>query len=148
MEREETIRGLKRFFGVGELVCPHTFARWGEGSWRFLGTDYLSALLVVRRDILKRPMLCNGGQYTQRGLRCNRCALVRNKREVYLSAHVLGLAGDFDVDGMTAGEARDRIRERSWLLPCGVRLEDGVGWLHMDTLPQEGARDKVYMFKA
>lgn len=60
------------------------------------------------------------------------CQLVRGKTSVYLSAHILGKAGDFDVAGMTAEEARQAIKNNANLLPYPVRLEKGVSWLHMD----------------
>ena len=146
MTRNEIIRALRQFFDIDELVCSHTMAAWGDKAWQFLGTDYLHVLLVIRRDILRRPMYCNGFGKYQRGLRCNICPLVAEKESVYLSSHVLGQAGDFTVEGMTAKEARTLIRANAHLLPCNIRLEGGVSWLHIDTLPQVGVTDKVYVF--
>lgn len=146
--RDEIIRELHRFFQIRELVCEHTHAKWGERSWQFLDTDYLHALLVIRRDILQQPMTCNHGNANQRGLRCNRCELVKDKSSVYLSSHILGKAGDFTVQGLTAQEARSRIRQNAHLLPCNIRMEDGVNWLHFDVLPQFGINAKVYEFTA
>ena len=149
MTRKEIIEQLKEYFSIGELVCPHILNEWGIRSWQFPSTDYLHALLVIRRDILQVPMTCNNGStYTQRGMRCNRCQIVKNKQKVYLSSHILGIAGDFSVQGMTAENARQKIIEKSHLLPCNIRLEGGVTWLHFDTLPQEGVTDKVYVFNA
>lgn len=147
MTREEIINALQQYFSVKELVCNHVFANFGERSWQFLDTDYLYALLVVRRDILQRSMTCNSGTAHQRGLRCNMCDMVKGKAAAYLSAHILGKAGDFTVSGMTAEQARQAIRAKANLLPCNIRLEAGVTWLHMDTLPQYGITDKVYLFK-
>lgn len=148
MKRNEIIEELKQFFAVEELVCPHTFKRWGEKSWQFLDTDYLHCLLIIRRDILKAPMVCNDGEsYTQRGLRCNRCQLVKSKAYVYLSSHLFGKAGDFSAKGIPAKQAREMIVKNADLLPCNIRLEDGVSWLHFDVLPQYGIEDKVYLFK-
>lgn len=146
MNREQIIRELHNYFQVSELVCPHTHSKWGERSWQFLDTDYLACLLIIRRDILQVPMVCNTKTATQRGLRCNRCELVKEKGKVYLSSHVLGKAGDFTVKGMTAQQARSRIRNNAHLLPCNIRLEDGVHWLHFDVLPQYGITTKVYEF--
>lgn len=146
MTRSEIISSLRQFFDIDELVCNHTLAKWGDKAWQFLGTDYLHVLLVIRRDILRRPMYCNGFGKYQRGLRCNICPLVAEKESVYLSSHVLGQAGDFTVEGMTAKEARTLIRANAHLLPCNIRLEGGVSWLHIDTLPQVGVTDKVYVF--
>ena len=146
--RETIIRDLHNYFQVRELVCEHTHAEWGERAWQFLDTDYLHALLVIRRDILQAPMTCNHDEATQRGLRCNLCQIVKDKDKLYLSSHVLGKAGDFTVKGLTAQEARSRIRQNAHLLPCNIRMEGGVNWLHFDVLPQFGIDSKVYEFSA
>lgn len=148
MTRQEILDAIRPYFSVDELVCNHTFSRFGEASWQFLDTDYLHCLLVIRRDILKKPMWCNSTQKKQRGLRCNRCEMVRGKTSVYLSAHILGKAGDFSVTGMTAEAARELIRKNADLLPCNIRIERGVSWLHFDVLPQYGITQKVYEFSA
>lgn len=146
MNRESIIRELHRYFQISELVCDHTHSRWGERSWQFLDTAYLATLLIIRRDILQVPMICNTSSAHQRGLRCNRCQLVQGKGKVYLSSHILGKAGDFTVQGLTAEQARQRIIENAGMLPCNIRLEGGVSWLHFDVLPQFGVTEKVYVF--
>lgn len=148
MNREDIINQLREYFQISELVCDHTFSIWGQRSWQFLDTTFLHNLLIIRRDILKAPMVCNHSSAHQRGLRCNRCELVREKSSTYLSSHVLGKAGDFTVQGMTAQEARSRIRNHANLLPYPLRVEGGVSWLHIDTLPQYGITSKVYEFSA
>ena len=145
-DRDNIIRELHNYFQVSELVCEHTHSKWGERSWQFLDTDYLHCLLIIRRDILQAPMTCNHKGANQRGLRCNMCELVKEKKKVYLSAHILGKAGDFTIKGMTAQEARSRIRNNAHLLPCNIRIEDGANWLHFDTMPQYGITQKVYGF--
>lgn len=148
MNREQIIRELHRYFQIGELVCDHVHSRWGERAWQFLSTDYLHNLLIIRRDILQTAMVCNHAGANQRGLRCNLCQLVKEMKKAYVSPHLLGKAGDFTVKGMTAKEARTRIRNNAHLLPYPLRMEDGVSWLHIDTLPQFGITQKVYEFKA
>jgi uncharacterized protein YcbK (DUF882 family) len=76
------------------------------------------------------------------------CELVQEKNGAYLSSHVLGRAGDFTIKGFTAQEARSRIRNMAHLLPYPLRMEGGVSWLHIDTLPQFGITSKVYEFTA
>lgn len=147
MKREDIIKELHKYFQVSELVCSHTHSKWGERSWQFLDTDYLHALLVIRRDILQLPMVCNTKTSVQRGLRCNMCELVKEKTKTYLSSHILGKAGDFTVKGLTAEQARERIKNNAHLLPCNIRMEDNVTWLHFDVLPQFGVTDKIYLFK-
>lgn len=149
MTRAEILTAIKPYFDIQELVCDHTYAKWKEQSWQFLDTDYLHALLVIRRDIIKLPMWCNGSMKKQRGLRCNRCDMVRTKPGVYLSAHILGKAGDFTITGMTAEQARQKIKANANLLPCQVRLEKGVSWLHFDVRPDDTRPNvKVVEFSA
>lgn len=148
LDREQIIRELHKYFQIRELVCEHTHSEWGERAWQFLDTNYLACLLVIRRDILQQPMTCNHDEATQRGLRCNLCQIVKDKDKLYLSSHVLGKAGDFTVKGLTAQEARSRIRNNAHLLPCNIRMEGGVSWLHFDVLPQFGITQKVYEFTA
>lgn len=147
MTRDEIIKALQKYFDVSELVCEHTYSEWGEKSWQFLDTEFLHNLLVIRRDILQLPMICNHDNANQRGLRCNMCQIVKDSGKLYLSSHIFGRAGDFTVKGLTAQEARSRIRNNAHLLPYSLRMEDGVTWLHIDTLPQYGINQKVYEFK-
>lgn len=146
-DRNAIINALKPYFDVKELVCPHVYARWGEKSWQFLDTDILYVLLILRVTIIARPMYINGKTYTQRGLRCNMCDLVKSKTAPYLSAHVLGKAIDFTIGGLTAEQGRRLIIDNAGLLPCPVRLEADKAWVHIDVLPQYGVNAKVYVFK-
>lgn len=148
MKRNDIIQEIGGFFTIDELVCDHTLAKWGEKSWQFLDTAFLHNLLIIRRDILQVPMICNHEGANQRGLRCNLCPIVKEKEDLYLSSHVLGKAGDFTVQGITAQEARSRIRNNAHLLPYPLRMEGGVSWLHIDVLPQYGITSKVYEFTA
>lgn len=149
MTRQEILTAIRPFFDIDELVCDHTYAKWGEKAWQFLDTNYLHALLIIRRDIIKMPMWCNGSQKKQRGLRCNRCQMVREKTSVYLSAHILGKAGDFTISGMTAEQARQKIKANANLLPCQIRIEKGVSWLHFDVRPDDTRPNvKVVEFSA
>ena len=146
MKRNDILKEIGKFFKIEELVCDHTFSEWGEKAWQFLDTNYIHCLLIIRRDILKVPMTCNHAGAKQRGLRCNMCEVVKGKSSVYLSSHILGKAGDFTCKGIDAMEARSKIRNMAHLLPCNIRLENGVSWLHFDVLPQYGIDKKVYEF--
>lgn len=147
MKRDEIIAQLKPYFNIEELVCNHTYDSWGEKAWQFEDTMFLWCLLVIRRDILKRPMICNTSKLHQRGLRCNLCKLVKDKKKLYLSSHLFGKAGDFTIEGMTAEEARKLIRKHADLLPCNIRMERGVSWLHFDVMQQYGVTKKVFEFE-
>ena len=150
MTRTEIISSLKKYFKVKELVCPHVFQKHGERSWKFLVTIYLHTLLVLRRDILKVPLVCNTTTLTQRGLRCNLCDIVKEKTDadiVYLSAHHLGIGGDLSSPQMTAQEMRRKIQMNEDLLPYPIRLEDDVNWLHIDCYDEDNSH-KVTLFRA
>lgn len=135
MTKKELVDEVKNYFKISELVCPDVYNKFGEGAWRFLDDRLLEALLIIRRDILQAPMTINNGHtFTQRGLRCNRCELVRKKNHPYLSAHVLGKGVDFDAKGFTAEQARKKIKENIDLFPFPIRLEEGCNWVHFDVI--------------
>lgn len=148
MTRDGILKEIKNYFEISELVCDHTYAKWGEKSWQFLDTDYLHALLVIRRDIIKKPMYCNSKTSKQKGMRCNMCQIVKEKKSVYLSSHLFGKAGDFTSPYMKAEEMRKLIKENADKLPCNIRIEANVGWLHFDVRATDDSDQKVYEFKA
>lgn len=138
MNRSQIISELKKFFCIQELVCRHTYQKFGQNSWQFLDTELLYTLLVIRKSIGK-PITVNnwhtGGKLTQRGLRCNICQLVKDKTKansIYLSAHCNGAGVDFDILGMTAEQVRIEIKKLEVLLPYPIRIEEGVSWVHLD----------------
>lgn len=135
MERQQIVEQVRRYFDISELVCPHTLDKWGGRSWQFLDTQALHTLLVLREDVLQVPLICNTKTLTQRGLRCNLCEIPRNKTAAgkqYLSAHTMGKAFDLSSKELSAEEMRVLIRASADKLPCNIRLEAGVSWLHFD----------------
>ena len=138
--RKNTIYELQKFFRIEELVCPHIFKAFGGRSWQFISIELLTTLLVLRRDIFQSPMTVNnwhnGGIFSQRGYRCNICQIPREKTlrgKIYLSAHCNGRGIDADIKGLTAEQARQKIKANIDKLPYNVRVEAGVTWLHIDT---------------
>lgn len=155
---------IKQYFDLEELVCPHVSAQFGEMAWQFLDDRLLQTLYIIRKGI-DRPTFVNdwatGGSFSQRGLRCNICELVKSKTEadkVYMSAHNQGEAVDFHVQGMSANDVRLWIVKNQVLLPHPIRLEvgfnprglsdtairqriatDTMTWVHLD-LRGEGQR--------
>ena len=132
MTRNELITSLKKYFKIKELVCPHCLSKFGDTSWQFLSTELLSTLYVLRTKVLKEPVLVNHSNLTQRGLRCNLCSLVKTKKNIYLSAHVLGKAVDFTVPGKTADQVRQIIKDNIDEFEYPIRLEEGCSWVHID----------------
>lgn len=151
MERNKIISELGKYFTVKELVSKNVFAKYGEASWKFFDTEFLHTLLVLRKDILGVPLICNSGAKQQRGLRENIAPIVWSKTNagvMYLSAHCLGKGCDLSSPKMTAAEMREKINLKADYLPYKVRVEDGVNWLHIDTMCDIYQKDKVLTFKA
>lgn len=149
MKRDEIIKRLKKYFKITELVCTHTYNRYGNGSWRFLDTEALYTLLVLREDILKVPLICNSysKNLTQRGLRCNLCELNKektNKGTIALSAHSTGKGWDLTSPDMTAEDMRKEIKAKSYLLPYPIRIEKDVDWLHIDNYDAGNSQKITY----
>lgn len=152
MNRSDIIKELGSYFDLQELVGPKEYGRDKNLCWRYFRTELLHTLLVVRRDILKTPMTVNnwnaGGSFFQRGFRSNISDIVKKKTiagDLYISAHALGCAVDFDAKSMSAEEARSKIISNKNLLPYPIRLEKGVTWVHLDTY-DSGNGDKVTLF--
>ena len=144
---------IKHYFKIEELVCPHVYNRFGEAAWDFLDRDLLDVLLFIREH-LNRPIYINnykwGGDKSQRGLRCNCDPLVKEKTSLekpYLSAHIFGKGVDFHVQGMSAEEVRKWIADYQVYLPCKCRIEESVGWCHIDTLSYGMSANKITYFK-
>ena len=142
MERKRAlIEQVKANFDIRELVCPHTYERWGnELSWQFLQTDLLEVIYVLRSRLLKVPMIVNtwasGGQFDERGLRCNMCELVKSKTDrgtLYLSPHCMGAAIDFHTNTIEPEKIRNLIR-MNWrkYSRVPIRVERDVNWVHID----------------
>jgi len=148
MTRKEIITKLKEKFTISELVCDHTFKNWGEKSWQFLSTELLETLMVLRFYSLNVGMTVNKTGALQRGLRCNICPLAKEqtiKNQIYLSAHCTGNGIDVDFTGLTAAQARAKIKENADKLPYPIRLEKDVNWVHLDVY-DDGSGRKIVEF--
>lgn len=133
MSRNELIEKVKKNFQLKELVCPHCVKTYGDKAWQFLSTELLSTIYVLRNEVINKPMIINNGTtFTQRGLRCNICELVKGKNTPYMSAHALGKAIDFHVNGMEAEEVRQLIKDNIDKFEYPIRLEEAVSWIHID----------------
>ena len=141
---------FKKYFTLNQLVCPHVLKKYKESQiWSFFDVRILETLAVIRTKILNKPMVLNttDGKFTQRGLRCNCCQLVKdqtNKNNPYLSAHVRGSGFDFVVPGMEAESVRQLIEKNKDILPYPVRIEKGVSWIHIDV--DNFVKEKIQYF--
>lgn len=137
-----------KHFKIYELVCPDVYNRDGERAWRYFRPVLIHFVDWIREE-LDKPVYINnwywGGGKSQRGLRCNLCAIVKNKTSkntLYVSGHVVGAAIDFNVKGMTSDEVRTWVIENidrfynafpMYIRKC--RIEDkrfAPTWCHID----------------
>lgn len=150
---KDLIEDLKKYFDIRELVDETTFKAHGESSWKFFDFRLLETMLFVREE-LGKPITINnwhvGGSFDERGLRTNLSPLVKGKTNLYLSAHILGKAVDFDVKGMSAENVRKWLKENEDSLPYKIRLEHNmkgkpISWVHLDCVYEE-KNPQVYLF--
>jgi hypothetical protein len=126
------------FFDLHELVCPHIFIKYGDFAWNFIDPR-LVILINTIRDRYNTGIIVNNwhnrGEFSQRGLRCQMCDIVKEKiekNELYMSAHIFGKGVDFDVEGKVAEEVRVWLKSHPNWWPYSFRLEKDVNWIHLD----------------
>ena len=156
METKKIINEVKQYFDIRELVSPVVFNKYGQSAWRFIDPRLLAVLLVLRRDILGVPLVCNnwksGGTFQQRGLRENLCEISKGKTmagTLYVSAHTLGMAVDLSSGKMSADQMRKAINDNAEKLPYNVRIESAKGaptWLHIDVATEPEQATKILYF--
>lgn len=152
MKRNELIQKLKNNFNIKELVCAHCYNKFGESAWQFLSTELLSTLYTLRYTVFNKPITVNnwynGGSFSQRGLRCNMCQMVKDKKTVYISAHCLGCAIDFNVEGLTSDKVNQIIKDNIDKFEYPIRLETNTsGWSHVDTYQPYQSEANLIEFK-
>lgn len=148
------------YFDVEEIVSPQLFERFKHhGDYFFLSRFDIRLLktMVVIREALDLPITINnwkwGGRFDERGFRDTSTPMVQTKSKndiPWFSGHVVTMAFDFDVEGMTANQVRRWLKDNKSILPCKIRLErklngDYISWVHLDVI-DEPKNPKVYEF--
>lgn len=151
MSRNELIQKLKNNFDIRELVCPHCYDKFKDNSWQFISTELLSVLYTLRYVIFKKPITINnwhkGGNFSQRGLRCNMCAEVKDKDSIYLSAHCLGKAIDFNVKDLASDKVNIIVKDCTSQFRYPIRIEANTdGWTHVDVYQPYGSEVSLIEF--
>ena len=156
MSDEEILQRFKKYFKIEEFVNKKTASKFGQTALQFICPRLLHTMLVIR-EAINKPITINtwhkGGRFSQRGLRTNIGQIVRKKTQrgvLYLSAHTMGKAVDFDVKGMTAEQVRAWLKSNIKILPYKIRLEHKmrgkpIGWVHLDVFSKE-TNNKIYLF--
>jgi len=142
---------ISRHFRLEEFVSAPVISKLGDKAWSLLDPRLIETMDFIRDITGKHKITINnwywGGKFSQRGLRENTCEIVKGKtdaNELYLSAHALGMAVDFDVEDYTAEQVREKLLLLERCLPYKIRLEKGVNWVHLDV--RDDNEEKIYLF--
>ena len=143
---------IQDYFHAKEVVCPDVYDKFGLYSWQFFDPRLLDVMLVIREKT-GLPIVVNnwgkGGNLTQRGLRSNLCPIVKEKtalEKLYMSAHLQGMAFDFNIVGMSVEDTHKWVNDNKILLPHPIRIESinsAPTWIHIDTRT-DGYRSITY----
>ena len=139
-----------RNFYVYELVDPGTYAKMGQSALSLFNPKILIAIDNTPEFFGVKPIINNwheGGPFQWRGYRTVEAAHKLGSPTGH-EQHQAGNAFDWDVPGMTAKQARDKMRadQNNPLIINFMRLEGGVHWVHGDgkllVLPEQ----RIYTF--
>ena len=138
------------YFDLEELVCKHVYNKYGQFAWSFFDPRLIETIDWIR-EAIDRPIYANNwdmkGKFSQRGLRCNQCSLLKKAtldQVVYMTAHVRGQALDFDIPGMLAEEVRKWLVDHRYKLPHKIRLEKDTSWVHLDVACTNDEKVNLY----
>lgn len=127
-------------FGIKELVSKVVYNKFGEGAWMFFSPEVVSDLDTIREANGAGIIINNwasGGSLSQCGLRTNMDPLVKDKKTLYVSAHILGKGFDLHdslnrnmrlynivIDLINKGKLKTFRRVEN--------IKNTPGWVHVD----------------
>lgn len=142
-----------KYFDLQELVCPHIYNQYGEYAWNLI-PQWLITTMDNIREHFNKPVYINNykwnGGNSQRTIRCPKCELYSDhlkSGKLYMSAHVLFQAVDFNIKGMTSKEIVDEIIKHQDKFPYIKRIENTnytPTWVHIDTRDHGGEGIKIF----
>jgi hypothetical protein len=119
-------------FKLQELVPPEIYQQFGDKALFLLDQNMIKMVDGIR-NFFGVPVTINNwhikGSFTLRGFRPADTSVGAK-----YSQHKYGRAGDMDIQGYTAEDARQAIlkNQKSPLLNWITVIEDKVNWLHAD----------------
>lgn len=143
-----------KYFKIYELVCNHIYEEYGEKAWIFVPTWMIETLDALREHF-NAPIIVNtyhsGGDLRQRGVRCIKCRLVKERLEEgkpYASTHYTFQAIDLNVKGWSPKNVYKEILKNRKKFPHIKRMEDisyTPTWTHIDN--KDVGKKEIYIFK-
>lgn len=131
-----------QYFSIQELVSPIVYTVWQQKAWMFFDEDILKELDYIR-ETFGAPIVINnwakGGNLKQCGLRSNKDDIVKNKKTLYLSGHILSKAFDLHSGYGNHRKLYDHCYDliKKGKLKKFQRLENfdnTITWVHIDAL--------------
>lgn len=135
-----------RFFRVEELVDKATFSIFGDNAKTLFRPVLLFTIEQIRKRF-EKPLIINnwsfGGEYQYRGYRpanYKHCSLY--------SQHRFGNAVDFNIDGVTATEVREDIKNNPLISTYYyiTAVEKDVSWVHIDFRNYDKEKLGIFFF--
>ncbi len=129
------------YFSIKEFVDKETYQKFGAKSVWFIDNDLIAQMNQLRELFGRRITIntwANGGRFQWRGFRTPDSPVYTK-----YSSHSFGRAVDFDVEGLSAAQARKQIIQwyREGILTSkSINLEVEVSWVHLDIRNGEGLR--------
>lgn len=145
------------YFRIEEFFTEKAVQQWQhKGSYWFLSRldKRLLEVILWARETIDKPFHANdwfwGGRFDERGYRDIQSDMVKSRSDVWMSAHLMGMALDFVVDGVPATHVRDWFWVNKDQCPHPIRLERNlngkpISWVHLDVC-DDPRNPKVYLF--
>ncbi|MBU2526243.1 MAG: hypothetical protein KKC03_06555 [Bacteroidetes bacterium] len=149
-----------KYFTPEELFSPAAYRKYKHlGDYFFLSRldkRLIETLLWIREKKGQKMTINNwlwGGHFDERGVRDTSTDMVKaraKKSDSWLSAHVLSMGADYDIEGETAAQHRQWLNSVANELPHPIRLErkfsgKPITWVHLDVC-DDPRSPKVYQF--
>lgn len=149
-----------KYFRPEELFSPMAYNKYKHlGDYFFLSRldkRLIETLLWIREKKGKKMTVNDwlwSGRFDERGVRDTSTDMVKaraKKSDAWLSAHMLAMGVDYDIDGEPAGAHRQWLNSVANELPHPIRLErnykgTAISWVHLDVC-DDPRNPKVYQF--
>lgn len=140
-----------KWFKLHELVSPAVYAHFGAFAWNFLD-EGMKQDLDLLRELWGKPLTINnyawGGSYKESGLRCNTDSIVRSKKTIYCSAHLMGRAFDIKPEDLKdIPELYKCVQLNYHKFKAISRMENikyAISWVHVDNFGDRGSSIQIF----
>ena len=139
---------IPKYFKTQEFVDAESYYKYGDKALGEMDVRILKSADGIR-EYFNKPVTINnwawGGPREWSGIR-----LPHSPYYSKYSQHSYGRALDLLVQGVPAEEVRQEILHHPWnkAFKYITRMEDSVGWIHIDCKHHDKKHDGIYLFSA